>query len=64
MTRKRPKKINKHFASINKSSKLSEEDKLKLQDLKSKERAPSAPISTFEEDFTMSELKRALRKLK
>ena len=61
---KKAEKINKHFASINKSSKLSEEDKLKLQDLKAKEKAPSAPISTFEEDFTMSELKRALRKLK
>ena len=61
---KKADKFNKHFAKINKSTKLTEEDKAKLQDLKSKERAPSAPISTFEEDFTMSELRRQLRKLK
>ena len=61
---KKAEKFNKHFAAINKSTKLTEEDKSKLQDLKSKERAPSASISTFEEDFTMSELKRQLRKLK
>ena len=61
---KKAEKINKHFASINKSTKLTEEDKIKLQNLKSKEKAPSVPISTFEQPFTHSELKRALKKLK
>ena len=61
---KKAEKFNKHFASVNKSSKLTKEDKDKLQSLKAKERAPGANISTFEDDFTMSELKRSMRKLK
>ena len=61
---KRAEKFNKHFASISKASRLSEQDKAKLSDLKSKEKAPSANQETFEEQFTMAELNRAMKKLK
>ena len=61
---KKAEKFNKHFASINRSSKLSEQDKTKLKNLKSREKTPSVPISTFQQTFTDSELKRAMKKLK
>ena len=56
--------FNKHFSSISKASLNEQEHKAKIQDLKSKEKAPSVAISTFEEDFTLSELNRAMKKLK
>ena len=53
---------NKHFASVNKASKLTDRDKEKLQKLKALEKAPSASLEIFENDFTMSELNKALKK--
>ena len=50
---------NKYFASINKSSKLS--DKEKLQKLKAQEKAPSVRRQIFEEGFTMTELKKIFK---
>ena len=61
---KRAEKFNKHFASISKASRLSDQDKAKISDLKSKEKAPSVNQDTFEEQFTMVELSRAMKKLK
>ena len=55
---------NKYFASINKSSKLSDKDKEKLQNLKAQEKAPSVSRELFEVDFTMTELKKVMKKLK
>ena len=55
---------NKYFASINKSSKLSDKDKEKLQKLKAQEKAPSVSRQIFEEDFTMTELNKTFKKLK
>ena len=46
----------KYFASINKASTLTDRDKEKLQKLKALEKAPSASLEIFENDFTMSEL--------
>ena len=55
---------NKYFASINKASQLSDQDKEKLQNLKAQEKAPSVSRQIFEEDFTMTELNKAMKKLK
>ena len=52
------------LASINKSSKLSDKDKEKLQNLKAQEKAPSVSRELFEVDFTMTELKKVMKKLK
>ena len=41
---KKAEKFNKHFASISKSTKLTDEDKAKLKDLKAKEKAPRANL--------------------
>ena len=61
---KKAEKMNKHFASISKATKLTDEDKAKLQDLKAKERAPRANLELFQKDFSMTELNRAMKKLK
>ena len=55
---------NKFFASITKSNKVTEEDKILYKELKSREKAPSANVQIFEEAFSITELNRALRKLK
>ena len=55
---------NKFFASITKSMKVTEEDKMLHKELKSREKAPSTNVKLFEEVFSMTELNRALRKLK
>ena len=39
---KKAEQFNKHFANISKASRLSDQDKEKMSDLKAKERAPSA----------------------
>ena len=62
--KKKAEEHNKHFASINKASKLTDRDKEKLQKLKALEKAPSASQEIFEADFTMSELNKQLKKLK
>ena len=56
--------MNKHFASISKASDLTDKDKVKLKDLKAKEKMPSASLQIFEESFTLTELNRAMKKLK
>ena len=56
--------INKHFASISKASTLSDKDKDKLKELKAKEKMPSACLQVFGENFTLTELNRAMKKLK
>ena len=61
---KKAEKFNRHFASISKASRLSDQDKAKLSDLKSKEKAQSVNLETFEEQFTLAELCRAMKKLK
>ena len=61
---KKAEKMNKHFALIGKASALSDKDKEKLQDLKSQEKAPSAGIQVFEDNFTLAELNKAMKKLK
>jgi len=55
---------NKYFASINKSSKLSDKDKEKLQKLKTQEKAPGVSRQIFEEEFKMTELNKTFKKLK
>ena len=61
---KKAEKMNQHFASISKASALTDKDKEKMQDLKAKERAPSASLQVFEDDFTLAELNKAMKKLK
>ena len=55
---------NKFFASINKSNKLTEEDEKIINDLKCKEKLPGPSINLFDEKFSNSELRTAMRKLK
>ena len=55
---------NKFFASVNKASETTEEDKDLLKELKNKEKAAGANSKIFEENFNISELNKALRKLK
>ena len=61
---KKAEAFNKHFASISKATANSHEHKVKIQDLRTKEKSPSVGERTFEEDFTLSELNRAMKKLK
>ena len=63
-SQKKAEKMNAHFASISKASKLTQKDKADLKELKAKEKAPSANQAIFEEQFTMAELDRAMKKLK
>ena len=56
--------FNKHFASISKATPNEVEHKAKIQDLKIKEKAPNVGEATFEENFTLFELNRAMKKLK
>ena len=61
---KRAERHNKYFASTNKASNLTNEDAQMLKDLKALERAPRANIKLFDDNFTLSELNKAMRKLK
>ena len=63
-SQKEAEKMNAHFASISKAAELTENDKTDLKDLKTKEKAPSANQVIFEEQFTLTELNRAMKKLK
>ena len=56
--------FNRHFAAVNRASKLTDQDKELLRNLKAKERAPQANLNIFEECFTLSELEKAMKKLK
>ena len=55
---------NKYFASVNKANHLTEDDKEMLRELKSNEKAPRANTKLFDEIFSQSELKKAMKKLK
>ena len=55
---------NKHFATVTKSNKLNEADKVLLKNLKLKEKSPKTYNKLFEEDFTLAEMNKCLRKLK
>ena len=55
---------NKFFASVNRASKTTEDDQELLDELKSKEKTAGANIEMFEENFTLTELNSALKKLK
>ena len=55
---------NKHFATVTKSNKLNEADKVLLKNLKLKEKSPKIYNKLFEEDFTLAEMNKCLRKLK
>ena len=61
---KRAERHNNFFASTNKANVLTEEDKQMLKNLKAKENAPKASIKLFEDDFHISELNKALKKLR
>ena len=61
---KKAERQNKFFASVNKSHKLTEDDKKMLKDLKSKEKSLGPGNQLFDENFSVSELKKAMRKLK
>ena len=52
------------FASTNKSNKLTEEDRQMLKTLKTMEKAPREINKLFDEKFKLSELKKAVKKLK
>ena len=56
--------LNKHFASINKANKKTSSDKVCINSLKNKEKASNASIALFEEALTLTELNRAMKKLK
>lgn len=56
--------FNKYFANVNKAHKLNQKDKEMIKGLKTEEKAPTVNISLFEEDFSMSELSKAIKKLK
>ena len=62
--KKKAEKFNKHFAAISKASHLTDADKTKIANHKNKEKAPSANQETFEVEFTLFELNKALKKLK
>ena len=55
---------NKFFASISKANKTVATDKTMTKELKSREKAPTANVRLFEEELTMSELNKSLKKLK
>ena len=61
---KRANEHNKFFASISRADKLTDSDKRLIQDLKTEETTPTANIKDFEEEITMPELNKALKKLK
>uniref|UniRef100_A0A0B7BHQ4 Reverse transcriptase domain-containing protein n=1 Tax=Arion vulgaris TaxID=1028688 RepID=A0A0B7BHQ4_9EUPU len=56
--------FNKYFASINRTDKHTTKDKDRIHELKIKEHACSTNIALFEDDFTQTELTRAMKKLK
>ena len=61
---KRANQHNKFFASISRADKVNDSDKRLIEELKAEESTPSANIQTFEEELTLSEFNKALKKLK
>ena len=60
---KKAESFNKFFASVNRANKRAQ-DKEKLQELKELEKASKVKEPTFEEEFTIRELQKAVKKLK
>ncbi|GFR59057.1 RNA-directed DNA polymerase from transposon X-element [Elysia marginata] len=56
--------FNKYFSSVNKAERATKKDKILLRKLKQKEKAPGVNLSLFEDCFKLSELNRAMKKLK
>ena len=61
---KRANEHNKFFASISRADKLDAKDERLIKELKAKESAPGPNIKDFEEELTLTELNKALKKLK
>lgn len=61
---KKAKSFNRFFANVNKAHNLNEKDREMIKGLKSKEKSPTANTSLSEEDFSLAELDKALKKLK
>lgn len=61
---KKAEHFNRYFASVNRASRLTEDDKVRLKNLKEREKAPTANLALFEEKYTMRELRHALKKLR
>ncbi|GFS16783.1 reverse transcriptase [Elysia marginata] len=57
-------KVFKYFSSVNKAERATKKDKILLRKLKQKEKAPGVNLSLFEDCFKLSELNRAIKKLK
>ena len=55
---------NKFFAYISRADKLDAKDERLIRESKAKESAPGPNIKDFEEELTLTELKKALKKLK
>ncbi|GFR84197.1 reverse transcriptase [Elysia marginata] len=56
--------FNKYFSSVNKAERATKKDKILLRKLKQKKKAPGVNLSLFEDCFKLSELNRAMKKLK
>ncbi|GFR87739.1 H25N7.04 protein [Elysia marginata] len=56
--------FNKYFSSVNKAERATKKDKILLRKLKQKEKAPGVNLSLFKDCFKLSELSRAIKKLK
>ena len=63
-SQKKAEKMNAHFASISKASKLTDKNKAEYKQFKEEEKAPSVSQAIFQEEFTLAELNRAMKKLK
>ncbi|GFR81082.1 RNA-directed DNA polymerase from mobile element jockey [Elysia marginata] len=56
--------FNKYFSSVIKAERTTKKDKILLRELKQKEKAPGVNLSFFQNCFKLSELNRAMKKLK
>ena len=61
---KKAEHMNRAFAAVSKSEKLTDQEKDKLKELKLREKAPTASNSLFGDNLTRNELRQALRKIK
>ena len=62
--KKRAEKHNRYFAATNKAQQMNDQDKKLAEDLNAREKAPNSSNKIFAERFNLSELKKAMRKLK
>ena len=61
---KKAEHMNRAFASVSKSEKLTDQEKDMLKELKFREKAPTVSNSLFGDNLTRNELRQALRKIK